>query len=211
MKFITTLKWHNPEAPALPRSLQWCLAEGCRVSQPLERRDAGYDLLLEQAGDSPKVLDVLYRQFADQATLASYLVEECVEKDSPTLPADTGPNGRKLVTCWRARADLTSAQTRQRWDEHVPLAKRIHVGCQRYERNWVQALVRASGDFPPIYAGFAFQYFASAQDLAERLFDTPENAGVIQRDVDAFIAAFEVQVCTDWLHGATQVSGGNGG
>lgn len=209
MKFITILRWHSASAPALPRALQWCLAEDCRVSRPIERQDSGYDLLLEQEGGSPRVLDVLYRQFSEQATLASYLVEECVERDSPALATGTGPHGRKLVTCWRARADLTSAQARQRWDEHVPLARRIHVGCQRYVRNWVLALVRASGDFPPIYSGFAFQYFASARDLAERLFDSPESAGVIQHDVAAFIDTFEVQVCTDWLHGTSRASVGN--
>ncbi|UXJ50260.1 EthD domain-containing protein [Pseudomonas citronellolis] len=199
MKLITTLKWHTIGTPTLPRTLLWCLPEGCRISQSLEHQTIGYDLLLEQDADSPQALDVLYRQFSSQATLTSYLVEEHVEKDSPNMSSGTGQHGRKLITCWQARADLTLDQARRHWDEHVPMANRIHIGCRRYVRNWVRALARASGDFPPIYTGFTFQYYASAQDLAERMFDSPESACVIQRDVEEFIDTFEVQVCTERL------------
>lgn len=200
MKLITTLKWHSTMASTLPQPLLDCLQGGCRISQPLAEQVSSYDLLLEHDAESPCVLDALYSQFADQAALASYLVENCLEKGLPGASSGTGQHGRKLITCWQARPDISKEQARKHWDEHAPLANRIHVGCQRYERNWVQALARASGDFPPIYSGIAFQYYASTEDLAERMFDYPYSVEVIQRDIEEFIDTFEVQVCTEWIH-----------
>lgn len=208
IKLITTVNWHQQEAASslLPRLCR-LLPDGCRISQALESPATEFDLLLEHYSDSPRVLDELYRQFADQAILTSYLVEEYVEKDEPGLSAGTGALGRKLISGWFPRSDVSMEQARRHWNEHVPLANRIHIGCRRYVRNWVRSLARASGDFPPLYAGFAFQYYATEEDLAERMFDKPESATLIQRDVEEFIAAYAVQICSERVHDALLSAG----
>ena len=89
---------------------------------------------------------------------------------------------------WIGRSELTPAEQRRHWDEHVPLANRIHVGCTRYVRNWVEAPTANHGAAAPPYQGIAMQHFLTEQDLRERSFDSPTSVQVIKDDVAEFIA-----------------------
>lgn len=107
--------------------------------------------------------------------------------------------GIKLVAAWIGRDDVAREDLRRHWDEHVPLANRIHIGVRRYVRNWVTALASAPTPFPPPYQGFAFQYFDSQADLIERSFDRPESVQIIADDVADFISSHEVLLTTEYL------------
>jgi EthD domain len=123
------------------------------------------------------------------ATRATYRVEELIEKDEG--PAPGWPvAGVRLIVPWRRRTDVSPPECRRHWDEHVPLALRVHVGVTRYVRNWVEAAVGDEAAQAPAYQGIASQHYPSEQDLRERSFDSPASVQVINDDVAEFIAEF---------------------
>lgn len=117
------------------------------------------------------------------AKRATYRVTELVEKDTGVEPG-WPTAGVRLIVPWIGRHDVSPTELRRHWDEHVPLANRIHVGVSRYVRNWVEG---SDAGAPP-YQGIASQHFATVQDLLERSFDSPESVPVIMNDVADFIA-----------------------
>jgi len=131
----------------------------------------------------------------------AYLVSEFVEKDiGPDRRWPT--EGPKLIVPWVGRADLTPAERRRHWDEHVPLANRIHVGCTRYVRNWVEAPI--DGDTAPPYQGIAMQHFPTVRDLQERSFDSPASVQAIHEDVAEFIAEHVVLQTVEYFRTASR-------
>lgn len=143
--------------------------------------DAVVELWTSSATLAPALLDELR---AGSARWAAYRVTEMVEKEVGTSPGWPTP-GIKMIVPWFGRPDVTRAEQRRHWDEHVPLANRIHVGVSRYVRNWVEA--RLPSDAPD-YGGIAMQSFPTLADLQERLFDAPASVQVILDDVAEFIA-----------------------
>jgi EthD domain len=145
--------------------------------------------VLEVWGDDPAAHALMSREtFENRVSRhAAYRVTELVEKDIG-LERQWPTMGPKLVVPWIGRAELTSAELRRHWDEHVPLANRIHVGVTRYVRNWVETPVRGDATVIPPYQGIAMQSFPSERDLRERSFDTPASVQVILDDVAEFIA-----------------------
>jgi hypothetical protein len=143
------------------------------------------------------------------AALAIYRVTELVGKD-------TGPHrgwptaGVKLVVPWIGRSDVTPAEQRRHWDEHVPLANRIHVGVTRYVRNWVDWPAPGTDAAQPPYQGIATQHFPSERDMIERSFDRPESVQVIAADVADFLAGHIVLRTQEfhWSQGNTAASSG---
>lgn len=162
-----------------------CLAAAVNVVQPAFE-PAPWDVVLELWLDrrNPAAPFALFGTIPPGTRIATCVVEELVEKDAG--PARGWPTpGIKMIVPWFGRADVTAGEQRRHWDEHVPLANRIHVGVGRYVRNWVEQ--RSPPDAPP-YQGIAMQSFATEADLRERLFDTQENVQVILDDVAEFIA-----------------------
>ncbi len=134
--------------------------------------------------------------------MAAYLVTEMIEKD--TGPAKGWPTGGvKMLVPWIGRSDVPPTDQRRHWDEHVPLANRIHIGVSRYIRNWVDSAVSIDA---PRYQGIAMQYFLTEADLHERLFDSPASVQVIVDDVADFIAEHvalnAVEYCSPPVTGA---------
>jgi uncharacterized protein (TIGR02118 family) len=120
------------------------------------------------------------------AACATYRVEELVEKDEG--PAPGWPvAGVRLIVPWRRRIDVSPGECRRHWDEHVPLANRVHVGVTRYVRNWVEEAVGDDVAKAPPYQGIASQHYPSEQDLRERSFDSPASVQAINDDVADFI------------------------
>lgn len=130
--------------------------------------------------------------------MVSYRVTELVEKDELRTAGAPTP-AVKLIAAWQARTDIARTEARRHWDEHVPLANRIHIGCVRYVRNWVDALAMSSSACPRPYQGIAFQYFRTREDLEQRSFDTPQSVHVIQNDVAEFIASFDVLIASEYI------------
>ena len=183
-------------ASAAPGALQ------LRLLQRFGRVPFAVSVNLVQRGDIAPPWDIVIEAWVNAAELvaslddddlrplvaarAIYRVEELVEKDQG--PAEAWPvSGIRLIVPWTGRGDVTPAEQRRHWDEHVPLANRVHVGVTRYVRNWVEAVVGDAAGVPP-YQGIASQHYPSERDLHERSFDTPASVRVIHDDVAEFIA-----------------------
>ena len=129
----------------------------------------------------------------NEAEIDRYVARRVAYRVTELVGKDVGPQrqwptpGPKLIVPWIGRADITPVEQRRHWDEHLPLANRIHVGCQRYVRNWVEAPAPGQTAAPP-YQGIATQHYLTDQDLRERSFDTPASVQVINDDVAEFIA-----------------------
>lgn len=176
-------------------------AQGCVVNLVVPGESTPvWDAVLELWSDSDDVLALLdtpeLRMRA--ARSVTYAVTELPGKDSAARRGQP-TSGIKLIAAWTGRDDVAPTEIRRHWDEHVPLANRIHIGCERYVRNWVTALAIAPSPYPPAYRGVAFQYFASQQDLVERSFDKPESVQVINDDVADFLASCDVLLATEYL------------
>jgi hypothetical protein len=133
--------------------------------------------------------------------LAEYAVTELVGKD---LGPDRGwPTlGIKTVVPWIGRSDVSVDERRRHWDEHMPLANRVHVGVTRYVRNWVEAPASRAVSAAPDYQGIATQHFLTQQDLETRMFDSPASVQVIADDVADFVAEHVFLVTTEYFRRA---------
>ncbi len=175
-----------------------CLAAAVNVVQS-GAEPAPWDIVIELWLDrrNPAAPFALFGVIPPGTRVATCLVEELVEKDAG--PARGWPTpGIKMIVPWIGRADVPPHEQRRHWDEHVPLANRIHVGVTRYVRNWIEQST-ASAPLPtPAWQGIAMQLFASEADLRDRLFDRPENVQVILDDVADFIASHDALVVTEY-------------
>ena len=173
--------------------------EACVLNQVLDGSPSDtWTALVEAWGDGADVLaccDTAELR-GRAARIAAYACTEVVEKDDGVVRGEPTP-GVKLIAPWIGRDDVARTQIRRHWDEHVPLANRIHIGVRRYVRNWIEGVALAPTPFPPPYQGVAFQYFDSPKDLAERSFDRPESVQIITDDVADFITRHEVLLATE--------------
>jgi hypothetical protein len=186
-------------APDLAITVQRC-AVNTLESNPVA------DLVLETWAESTDVLAAIHSApLLERASVTTYQVAEWIEKDELRAPGTPTP-AVKLIAAWEGRADVARTETRRHWDEHVPLANRIHIGCVRYVRNWIEALAMSSAAYPPAYQGIAFQYFRTRDDLEQRSFDRPESVQVIQDDVGDFIAACDVMIATEYVFQSSRSS-----
>jgi hypothetical protein len=211
VKFISFLAAGQDAGQDAPAFCNWVLHEfapalapqvrGLVVNCVLPAASAPvWDIVIETWCDPEPELSMLDTPElrARAARSVTFAVDELVGKDNgfargqPTI-------GVKLIAPWTGRDDVSRTEIRRHWDEHVPLANRIHIGCERYVRNWVTSLVMAPTPYPPAYQGIAFQYFASQQDLVERSFDKPESVQVITDDVADFLASCDVLVTREYL------------
>lgn len=171
----------------------------CAISVLSEPAPNIADVVLETWTADPGDIDHVHApELLQRAEIATYQIAESIEKDELQCSGSPTP-AVKLIAAWEAREDVARTEVRRHWDEHVPLANRIHVGCERYVRNWVEALVFSSACYPRPYQGFAFQYFRTHRDLVERSFDKPESQAVIDADVGEFLSRFDVLLTTEYV------------
>ena len=157
----------------------------CTVTLALETDgSADYDALIEGEGGSRPLFEDLRDALLERgAVMTAYSVTPMVEKAPPTPRLDAV----KMVACIRQRPDVSKVETRRHWDEHVPLALRIHVGASRYVRNWVEDVIVSSAFSPGFYPGIATLSFHTDDDYLNGRFDKPENEQVIMDDVAEFM------------------------
>ena len=158
--------------------------KGCTVTIALDSEpDAVYDVVIEGDGGSRALFEEIRDTFMDQgAVMTAYSVARMVEKTPPAARLDQV----KLVACLGGDPAVSRIETRRHWNEHVPLALRIHIGASRYLRNWVEGLILTSEFSPRLYVGIAMMSFHTVEDYKERLFDIPENVKVIRDDMAEF-------------------------
>lgn len=110
-------------------------------------------------------------------------VRESLDKGARANRLAGPAGGVRQIACLRGRTALSRDELLARWDAHVPLALRVHVGATRYVRNWGLD----SGAAP--WDGIAFLDYPSVHDFEHRRYDLPSDADVIRADVGRFVGA----------------------
>jgi hypothetical protein len=118
-------------------------------------------------------------------------VDESVEKFIPSLSG--GPPRVKLFSFIEPLAGLTTSDFRRHWDEHVPIARRVHRVCVQYVRHFVTATYPA----PQVFTGIGMIAFATLKDLEERSFDTPDGEAEVMADTAEFVGTRNVVYTTE--------------
>jgi uncharacterized protein (TIGR02118 family) len=116
----------------------------------------------------------------------AYATTEHVQKSTrPSPPVGSRTPGIKMVCPVRRLAGLSHGEFVDHWlGRHVPLALEHHPGLCRYVTNVVDERLSPTG---ADWDGVAELHFASAEDLARGLFDSPEGEREIRRDMERFI------------------------
>jgi hypothetical protein len=116
---------------------------------------------------------------------ASARVAETVEKDALARPPGRAP-GVKFLSLMRFKADLPEPVAQRLWAHHAGLALRVHVGMDRYVRDWVTSL--APDALPvPRFHGIAELHFPSVEAMTARWFDSEAGRDAIVHDVGHFL------------------------
>ncbi|MBJ6134953.1 hypothetical protein JAU75_19100 [Ochrobactrum sp. Q0168] len=119
----------------------------------------------------------------DIATTEIYQVEEMVQLDRQTAIKGQRSPGMKYIGRLNFHPDLPESAARRSWDIHVPLALRVHVGMDKYVRNWI---VDDSRGRPA--DGIAELNFPTFEDMLKRYFDSERGREEILHDISHFIA-----------------------
>jgi len=114
---------------------------------------------------------------------AAYQVEEIPEKGSMDWPMGPVPGFTLISRNW-PKAGARAEEIRAGYDNHPPLARRVHVGMDAYTRNWIEQ--RTPQDAAP-YASVSILHFADLDALVNRLYLNDEDRQAIARDADGFM------------------------
>jgi len=153
------------------------------------------EALYEGAG-APPICEI-YAEFWSSRPLAAadiappkgsqqaFSVEERIEKAELDRRPGISP-GIRLLSPLYPVAGAAPAESIGYWDEHVPLALRVHVGMNRYVRDIVVAPLdgNTSGMF-----GVASLHFPGEDAIRDRFFDKPESIPLHAEDLARFVGA----------------------
>ena len=203
MKHFVLLRARGQPEALQQRTLEFFESARFDVAVNIVQRDtnAPWHVVIEAWTDQDTLLESLRAAALESmvAAQAIYRVTELVEKDEG--PGAGWPvSGVRLIVPWVGRSDVSPSERRRHWNEHVPLANRVHVGVTRYVRNWVEGPVGDDAASAPPYQGIASQHYASERDMIERSFDSPASVQVINDDVADFIAEHVVLLVTEYRH-----------
>jgi uncharacterized protein (TIGR02118 family) len=128
------------------------------------------------------VVDVDVDALAGGRPVTGYLVDERPQWDH-VAPSE----GVTRISFVRRRPGLTREQFADHWTNvHSALARRHHPALCRYVQNVVVAPLTPGA---PEIDGIAELGFRTIEDLAARMYDSPEGTAVIRADVRRFIDA----------------------
>lgn len=178
----------NTGVPDLART-----ASRCVLNLVTPGEGSRFDAVIETWATSSKPLAaLLLPAWTERTRAVAFQVSEHIEKDQLEMSPGHPTPAVKLIAGWTRRDDLSPIEARRHWDEHVPLANRVHVGCARYVRHWVQGIAHAHADDVPPYQGIAFQYYRTQMDLEQRSYDKPESVALINDDTAEFLSSADV-------------------
>jgi hypothetical protein len=156
------------------------------VNGSTEAVDPVYDVIVElspPAGEAEPALAALASCIDDVTTTEIYQVEEIVQLDRQAVVLGERSPGMKYIGRLSFHPDLPASAARRSWDIHVPLALRVHVGMDKYVRNWI---VDASRGRPA--GGIAELNFPTLDDMVTRYFDSDRGKEEVMHDISHFIA-----------------------
>jgi hypothetical protein len=153
------------------------------------------EALYEGAG-APPVCDIFAEFWSEQPLAAgdiappegsqqAFCVDEHVEKAELERTPGAVP-GIRLFSPLAPVEGATPAESVRYWDEHVPLALRVHVGMNRYVRDIIVAPF--NGGIADIF-GVASLHFPSDEAIREKFFDSPDSIPVHAADLARFVGA----------------------
>lgn len=150
-----------------------------------EKSAPDYHVVVEAWGEPAEVSGIAMSAWLDAEVQHGYIVEERVEKGAQALPG-LQP-GVKVIASLTRRAQLDEDTVHSRWDAHVPLALREHVGMSGYIRNRV---ISAAPGTPDRF-GVAMLRFTTSDDARLRYFREPmiESRERIRSDVTRFVGS----------------------
>lgn len=124
--------------------------------------------------------------------VSAYRVTEFIEKD---VGRDAGaPHRVKLFSFIHPVAGLSDHEFKRHWEEHVPIALRVHAACRQYVRHWVEEVL--SGDAPGV-RGVGMIGMRNQEDLEQCLFDSPAGVAEVAADTAEFVGKRLVVYATE--------------
>jgi hypothetical protein len=130
-----------------------------------------------------------------QGTQYAYRVEERLEKGTAKLRRGRLVGVKALGPLYPLPS-LSDEECVSRWDEHVRLALKIHVGMSRYVRDVVKCI--GTEGAPHIF-GIAQLSFPSEEALRDQFFDKPESVPIIANDVARFVDHYDTAIMDSYV------------
>jgi hypothetical protein len=83
---------------------------------------------------------------------------------------------------------IPAEEVARHWREHVDVAREVHKGAARYERNWVDSIL--TEDLRGL-GGITDMSFKTIEDFRDRYWNSPEGARAVVDDVKDFVGGFQ--------------------
>lgn len=203
MKTVILLTAPGPVAdlPALLAAQHW-VAQASRivvqVGLPAPTEVDGplvppvYDAIVEIWSEAPIELSA-DGALAGWGTVDIRMSQEVIGK-APGAIAPVGLTpGLSQLSFIQAIEGVPRPETERHWDEHIPLARDIHFGMNRY----VQDRLSSGGPAAKPWFGMAHLHFPDEAALREGLFRTPEDMAVISADVAEFVSDYATMIAVE--------------
>ncbi len=193
MKSVILLNGVADHLPAALAAQPWAERASRIVVQlaaPAQAEPPIYDAIVEIWSDAPIVLDGMAADW-DRIDIRSS--QEVIGKAADrTAPVGVSP-GLSQLSFIQAIDGLPRAEIERHWDEHIPLARDIHVGMDRY----VQDRLSAAPEGARPWFGMAHLHFPSADALRDGLFRSPDDVAVIGADVAEFVSDYATMLAIE--------------
>ncbi|MDB5714510.1 MAG: Ethyl tert-butyl ether degradation EthD [Sphingomonadales bacterium] len=120
-----------------------------------------------------------------RGTQQVFEVDERIEKAELDRQPGVMP-GIRLLSPLHPIDGATREQSIAYWDQHVPLALRVHIGMNRYVRDIVRTVL--SEEQTPVF-GVASLHFPSDDAIRDRFFDSPDSIPEHAADLARFVGS----------------------
>ncbi|SCW61272.1 conserved hypothetical protein [Sphingobium faniae] len=149
-------------------------------------RPPAYDAVIELWSDAAPDIDALHADWAEATIRSSAQV--IGKPAARPVPVGITP-GLSQLSFIRAIDGLPLAEAERHWDEHIPLARAIHIGMNRYVQDRLSP--------PDPWFGMAHLHFPDEAALRDGLFRSPEDVAVINADVAEFVSDYATMLAIE--------------
>lgn len=153
-----------------------------------------YDAVIELWSDTSLVTAIAADEtLAAHAELDIRASEEVIAKDERDGIAIGATPGLSQLSFTQPIAGMAHEETLRHWSEHIPLARAIHVGMNRY----VQDRLAPGTDGTVLWFGMAHLHFPNKAALRDGLFRTPQDIEAITADVAEFVSGHATMLAVE--------------